>query len=81
MTLIHLAEKASVMINKDRSHVSKHGHSDTPFRQGRYSQSFLDAVSHHQGSFGIVCQTDLEQCKDINIRGHLSITSKTCLTV
>lgn len=60
----HLAEEASVLVDKDGPHVNKHGCGATPSGEGRYSQSFLDTVSHHQGGSGIVCQRDLKQCKD-----------------
>lgn len=64
MTLSHLAEEASVLVDKDGPHVNKHGSSATPSGQGRYPQSFLDTVSHHQGRSRIICQRDLQQCKD-----------------
>lgn len=64
VALIYLAQEAPVLIDKDRSHVNKHGCSATPSGQGGYSQSFLDTISHHQGGLRIVCQRHLKQCED-----------------
>lgn len=62
---MYLAEEASVLVDKDRSRVNKHRCSSTLFGQGRHSQSLLHTVSHHEGSFGIVCQRDLKQYREI----------------
>lgn len=61
ITLMYLAEEASVLVNKDWPSVNEHRRCDTPSGQGGYSQSFLDTVSHHQCSSRVVCQRGLKQ--------------------
>lgn len=61
--VIYLAEEASVLINKDRSGVNKYRCGAVSSSQSRNPQSFLDSVPHHQRSFEIVCQRELEDAR------------------